>query len=195
MCEGSLAFLIPELGVYDASGQPPRRGGELLIGGAACYGVYRTKDGRFLSVGALEPKFWTAFNQAIGRPVDLSELVGGPEVQARVREEIQALLAQKTRDEWEAVFAGGGADGDHRIDACVEPVLSFDELHRHPQHAARGLFFRIGELEQVRTPLGRAEGHRAPPQLGEHTAQILDEAGFSADEIAALQQNGVTRRP
>ncbi len=59
MCEGALAFLIPELGSYDAAGTPPRRGGELLIGGAACYGVYRTKDGRFLSVGALEPKFWT----------------------------------------------------------------------------------------------------------------------------------------
>jgi crotonobetainyl-CoA:carnitine CoA-transferase CaiB-like acyl-CoA transferase len=78
MCEGALAFLIPELGNYDASGQPPRRGEELLNGGAACYGVYRTKDGRFLSVAT----------------------------QRQVRAEIQAILETKTRDEWEPLLVG-----------------------------------------------------------------------------------------
>jgi crotonobetainyl-CoA:carnitine CoA-transferase CaiB-like acyl-CoA transferase len=185
MCEGSLAFLIPELGNYDASGVPPRRGAELLNGGAACYGVYRTRDERFLTVGALEPKFWTAFNQALGRKVDLSELVAGPEEQARVRREIQAILETRTRDEWETVFAGS--------DACVEPVLGPDELAQHPQHAARGLFFTLDGLTQVRTPFGHAAGHRAPPRLGEHTDAILGEAGLPADEIAALRASAVTR--
>jgi crotonobetainyl-CoA:carnitine CoA-transferase CaiB-like acyl-CoA transferase len=185
MCEGSLAFLIPELGVADACGKLPQRGGELLIGGAASYQVYRTRDGRFLSVGALEPKFWSAFNAAIGRAVDLSELVAPAEAQARVRDEIQAVLATRTRDEWELVFAG--------CDACVEPVLAPDEIERHPQHVARELFFSIGDLKQVRTPLGRAAGHRAPPQLGEHTDAILAEAGYSAAEIAQLRAAGATR--
>ena len=104
------------------------RGGELLNGGAACYGVYRTKDGRFLSVGALEPKFWSAFNQAIGRPVDLSRAGRADEAsRQQVRAEIQAILATRTRDEWEQIFAGA--------DACVEPVLAADELAAHPQHA------------------------------------------------------------
>ena len=106
MCEGALAFAIPELGNFDAAGAPPKRGGELLIGGAASYGVYRTKDGRFLSVGALEPKFWAAFNTAIGRPVDMAELVAGEDEQARVRAEIQAILETKTRDEWEQILVG-----------------------------------------------------------------------------------------
>ncbi|HEY7954188.1 MAG TPA: CaiB/BaiF CoA-transferase family protein [Polyangia bacterium] len=185
MCEGALAFLLPDLGNLDATGVAPKRGGELLNGGAACYGVYRTKDGRFLSVGALEPKFYSAFNQAIGRPCDHSELVGGPKEQARVRGEIQAILETRTRDEWEEIFAG--------YDACVEPVLAPDELQRHPQHAARGLFFELDGLTQVRTPFGRAEGHHAPPALGQHSTEILLEAGLSAAEIDSLRASGVTR--
>jgi crotonobetainyl-CoA:carnitine CoA-transferase CaiB-like acyl-CoA transferase len=183
MCEGALAFMIPDLGNYDASGVPPRRGGEHLNGGSASYGVYRTRDGRFLSVGALEPKFWTAFNQGIGRPVDLSELIA-PD-QEKVRAEIQAKIGEKTRDEWEAVFAG--ADG------CVEPVLEPDEIEKHPQHVARKVFFNIGDLRQTRTPFGSAEGHRRPPQLGEHSDDILGEAGYSAADIAALRDKKIIR--
>ncbi|MGZ3405187.1 MAG: CaiB/BaiF CoA transferase family protein [Polyangia bacterium] len=184
MCEGALAFLIPELGNYDASGKPPKRGGELLIGGAASYGVYRTKDGRFLSVGALEPKFWAAFNQAIGRPVDLSELIGDDAAQQKVRAEIQAILETKTRDEWEQILVG---------DVCVEPVLSVDELAAHPQHRARGMFFEIDGLQQTRTPFGHVEGHRPPPTLGGDGAAILREAGFSDGDIDRLRQSGVTK--
>ena len=184
MCEGALAFMIPDLGNYDASGRPPKRGGELLNGGAASYGVYRTKDGRFLSVGALEPKFWTAFNQAIGRPVDLSELIGDEPAQQRARDEIQAILETKTRDEWEQILVG---------DVCVEPVLGADELQRHPQHRARGMFFDLDGLTQTRTPFGRAEGHRPPPSLGGDRDAILREAGFSDGDIEALKAAGATK--
>jgi len=184
MCEGALAFMIPDLGNYDASGKPPRRGGELLNGGAAASGVYRTKDGRFLSVGALEPKFWTAFNQAIGRPVDLSELIADEPTQQKVRGEIQAILETKTRDEWEAILTG---------DVCVEPVLGADELMQHPQHRARGIFFELDGLQQTRTPFGGAEGHRPPPSLGGDGPAILREAGFSDGDIEALKAGGVTK--
>jgi crotonobetainyl-CoA:carnitine CoA-transferase CaiB-like acyl-CoA transferase len=188
MCEGSLAFLLPDLVNMDLGVEVPTRGTGLLNGAAACYGIYRTSDGRFLAVGALEPKFWLAFNRAIGRAGDLAELVGPPEVQARVREEVQAILGSRTRDEWEATFAG--------VDACVEPVLALDELSRHPQHAARGLFFRVGQFAAVHTPVAVARGeagHTVPPRMGEHSGEILAEAGFAAGEIAALQQTGAVR--
>jgi crotonobetainyl-CoA:carnitine CoA-transferase CaiB-like acyl-CoA transferase len=184
MCEGALTFLIPDLGNVDA-GATPQRGDELLSGGAAGYSVYRTRDGRFLSVGPLEPKFWTAFNQALGRAGDLSELVAGKAEQARIRAELSALFATRTRDEWEAVFAGA--------DACVEPVLAIDELERHPQHRARQVFIQVGEHRMVRTPFGGVDGHRPPPQLGADGATILGEAGLTAAEIDRLRTLGVTR--
>jgi crotonobetainyl-CoA:carnitine CoA-transferase CaiB-like acyl-CoA transferase len=178
-----MALLAPEIGNLD-TGAHPTRGTESLNGGLACYGVYETADGKYLSVGALEPKFWVAFNEAIGRKSDMSELVLPPEGQARVRAEVQAILAGKTRAEWEAVFADK--------DACCEPVLELDELADHPLHRARRNFYRVaheqaGEVTQTRTPIGPPEAHTTAPRLGQHTDQVLAEYGFSGEEIAALR--------
>jgi alpha-methylacyl-CoA racemase len=183
MCEGSLALLAAELGSVAAGGEPPTRGRATLNGGLACYGVYRTADDRYISVGALEPKFWLAFNQAIGRKGDMSELIATPKIQQRVREEVQAVIATRTRDEWAAVFAAH--------DCCAEPVLEVDEIVRHPLHQARGVFSRApgpdgGEVMQVRSPLAAARADRAAPRLGEHSAAVLADYGFSPDEIHSL---------
>jgi crotonobetainyl-CoA:carnitine CoA-transferase CaiB-like acyl-CoA transferase len=179
MTEGALALLAPELGNADAAGTQPTRGTETLNGGLACYGVYRTKDGLHLSVGGLEPKFFLGFNEAIGRKGDLSELIAPPSEQARVRGEIQAILETKTRAEWEAIFA--------RTDVCCEPVLEASELAAHPLHQAREVFFRLDGALQVRTPVGEAKATRPAPKLGQHTAEVLGEFGFTPDEIAALR--------
>src|SRR4029079_16030274 len=125
-------------------------------------GVYRTKDDRYLSVGALEPKFWFAFNAAIGRKQDLSELAS-PGLQDRVREEVQEILATRTRDEWAEIFAAH--------DCCCEPVLEMDELPGHPRLRARELCTRApapgGEtVLQVRTPVAPARTDRPAPALG-----------------------------
>jgi crotonobetainyl-CoA:carnitine CoA-transferase CaiB-like acyl-CoA transferase len=178
MTEGSLALLIAELGNLEA-GARPTRGTESLSGGLACYGVYAAGDGKHLSVGALEPKFWLAFNDAIGRRGDLAELLAGPEVQERVRAEIAAILATRPRAEWLERFAGK--------DVCCEPVLELDELAAHPQHAARGLFFDLAGTRQLRTPVGAPAGRRPAPALGADTAEVLAEYGFSEEEIAALR--------
>jgi crotonobetainyl-CoA:carnitine CoA-transferase CaiB-like acyl-CoA transferase len=181
LTEGALALLIAELGNLDCGAQPTR-GTQSLNGGVACYGVYAAADGAYLSLGALEPKFWLAFNEAIGRRCDLGELFGGPEVQERVRAEIAAILATQPRDEWLRRFAGR--------DVCCEAVLELDELAEHPQHAARGLFFTIGASRQLRTPAGLPEGRQGAPALGQHTQEVLREHGFSDEEIAAITRQG-----
>jgi crotonobetainyl-CoA:carnitine CoA-transferase CaiB-like acyl-CoA transferase len=72
-------------------------------------------------------------------------------------------------------------------------VLEPQEIERHPQHVARKLFFDVDGLRQTRTPFGSADGHRRPPQLGEHSADILAEAGYSPTEISALREKRVIR--
>jgi len=182
MTEGALALLAAEIGNLDCGAQPSR-GVETLNGGLACYGIYRCKDDRFIAVGALEPKFWLGFNQAIGRKGSIAEIAGGPEVQARVRAEVQAIVEGKTRDEWVAVLAAH--------DGCAEPVLEVEELQTHPLHQARGVFFTIdggelGPILQVRTPVGQPASPTMPPRLGEQSREVLAEYGFTPDEIAAL---------
>jgi crotonobetainyl-CoA:carnitine CoA-transferase CaiB-like acyl-CoA transferase len=182
MTEGALALLIAELGNLDC-GARPTRGAETLNGALACYGVYRCKDDRYLSVGALEPKFWLAFNQAIGRNGSIAEIAGDAKVQDKVRAEIAAIVATRTRDEWLPILA--------QHDCCCEPVLELEELPAHPQHAARDVFFTIdggaiGPITQIRTPVGRPAHPTPPPKLGEQGRSVLADYGFSADEIAAL---------
>jgi len=186
MSESVFGFAVPALGDLAAAGDLPPRGGDLLTGGAACYGVYRTMDDRLLTVAPLEPKFWEVFCRTLGRACDPSELIASAEAQQRVREEIQAILSTKTRDEWTAIFAG--------VDACCEPVLAPEELADHPLH--RDAFI---ELDGARYPKsavahlgGRATHTRAPTQ-GQHSDEILREGGYTAAEIAALRSAGVTR--
>jgi crotonobetainyl-CoA:carnitine CoA-transferase CaiB-like acyl-CoA transferase len=183
MTEGSLALLATELGAIDAGAEVPTRGRTMLNGGLACYGVYETSDHRYLSIGPLEPKFWAAFCAAIGRDGDASELVAPAAVQDRVRDEIQAILATRPRDEWV-----------HRLataDCLCEPVLELDELADHPVHRDRGVFFDLelpsgDRTRHVRTPLGLPLRRDPAPRLGEHTRQVLTEYGLSDDEIEAL---------
>lgn len=183
MTEGALALVTAELGNLEC-GRHPTRGVETLNGGLACYGIYATADHRYLAVGALEPKFWIALNQAVGRAPNVSELIAPPADQARVRAELAAIFAQKPAAEWTAILA--------QHDCCVELVTELDELADHPLHVAREVFFTIdggpgvGPIRQVRTPLGTPRTPRPPPRQGEHTRDVLAEYGFSADDIAAL---------
>ncbi|MBV8756750.1 MAG: CoA transferase [Deltaproteobacteria bacterium] len=180
MTEGALALLAAELGNLDC-GARPTRGTETLNGGVACYGVYRTSDDRYLAVGALEPKFWIALNQALGRPANVGELVGD---QAKVRAALAEIFATKTADEWNALLA--------KHDCCVEIVHELAELPLHPLHSARGVFFEIdggdgvGRVLQVRTPVGVPANPTAPPRLGQHTREVLAEYGFSDAEITGI---------
>jgi len=133
MTEASMGFGILGLAAQLA-GKEQARGDEPLSGGLAGYGVYATKDGKAVALGALEPKFWMTFCGAVGLPVDGTSMVPGPH-QKDVRAQVAAIFAQRTRAEWEA-FAK-----DH--DVCLEPVLDPAELTSDAHLVARKAFVDV----------------------------------------------------
>jgi crotonobetainyl-CoA:carnitine CoA-transferase CaiB-like acyl-CoA transferase len=184
MTDGALSWLAVPLAQVHEQG-PIARGGHRLTGRYACYGVYECADGRYLSVGALEPKFWRALCEAIGRPdlVDVQYAEG--EEQERVRAELAAVVATRTRDEWAEALGG--------LDACCEPVLELEEVAAHPQVRARGMVVeRPTGLELAPAVRQTADWRRRdPPGLGADTAAVLAEAGVGAARLEELRAAGV----
>jgi alpha-methylacyl-CoA racemase len=147
-----------------------------LDGGLPSYGLYRTADDRWLALGALEPKFFLALCERLGLGDLTEEAYGGGEGAERVRATLRRTFASAPLATWQERLAG--------LDACVEPVLLAEEVVRDEHLRARGLFPGAGRLA---TPLHLGPGTAAPaPALGEHTRQVLLEAGLDLPEIDAL---------
>lgn len=182
MTEGSLAFATPMLAAA-AAGESVERSRGMLTGGIPAYNVYRTLDDRFLAVGSLEPKFWMGFVQAIGAPELVGEGHGSGEEAQTVQEKVQELIRQKTFEEWMSVFGS--------IDVCVEGVLTMQEVLESELHQVRERFFQLSGIHHTRTPLTPIDRqNQPPPELGEHTTEILQDAGFGADDIERFAEGG-----
>jgi alpha-methylacyl-CoA racemase len=184
MMDGAVSWLALAFAAR-GGGEEVRRGDQRLAGRYACYRVYRCGDGRFYSVAALEPKFWTTLCHAVGRRdlVD-QQFVEGAEGD-RVHRVMEELFASRTRDEWEEELAG--------LDACCEPVLELDEVASHPQVVARRLIATRGGVTEVRPAVELRDvwRGRAAPGLGEHTAEVLAELGLDAARCKELMGQGV----
>src|SRR5690606_21701767 len=121
----------------------------MLSGGLACYEVYETKDGRWLAVGALEPKFWAQFCRKIGKESLIDKLYAPAEKQDEMKQEIQKTIRQKTLEEWMDIFAG--------TDACVSPVLTLEEMVENPHVKERGMIQELEAGKYVANPIKLSE--------------------------------------
>ena len=195
MLDAVVSWLAPVAGaLFLQSGQNPARGGTPLTGSLPSYSVYATADGKYLAMSALEPHFWTAFCNALGR-----EDLFRRQFDASLIHELAALFAQRTRAEWLALL--GPAD------VCLEPVYGVDEVLQDPQARERGLVVEADPLDaagpvsapgppwRFGPPFQFVErGRGAPaPKLGQHTQEVLRQAGLGDEEIQELAQAKIIR--
>lgn len=180
MTDGS-AVLMGMMWGFRAMGRwSDERGTNLLDTAAHFYDTYETSDGKFISLGAIEPQFYAEFRKVTGlddakwdRQMDQAQWPA-------LKEELTTLFRTKTRDEWVALFQGH--------DICFAPVLGFDEAVAHPHNQARGTFVTAGGVTQPAPAPRYSLSETVPPRMaGERNdSAVLRELGFSDQDIAAL---------
>jgi crotonobetainyl-CoA:carnitine CoA-transferase CaiB-like acyl-CoA transferase len=193
MLDGSFLWNCMRWGKYLADGQIPCPGDDMLNHDFACYNLYETKDGRHMSLGALEPQFWRAFCGAVAHPEwDRADYIEPGAHQKVLTMEVAELFKERTQAEWVAHFS--------KHDCCCEPVLNLEEAQRDPQiHARRmvvdlmherwGTYRQLGIAPKFSGTPGTLRSHA--PELGEHTEAILTELGYAAAQIEELRRQGV----
>jgi alpha-methylacyl-CoA racemase len=190
MADGALSWLALIAAAYLADGVVPRRGDLDLAGALVCYRPYRCADG-WVTLGALEPKFWHAWCRGVEREDLVDQQFARPG--SATHREVEALFAQRTRQQWQ--------DFASEHDCCLEAVLELDEALASDHVRARDLVTELdqpGAQRPVRllglpVKLSRTPGdaNRGPgPALGEHTTEVLAALGYGDEEIRALLQSG-----
>ena len=195
MADGALSWLAMDAARVLAGGAAPGRGRAELAGGLLCYRPYRCADG-WVALGALEPKFWRAWCEGVGRPELVERQFDA--VGSDTHREVEAVFAGRTRAEWAAF------NDEH--DCCLEPVLGLDEALESELVRAREMVVEVDQpgadapvrllgtpVKLSRTP---ADPRRAGgPALGADTEAVLAEAGYAPEEIRALMEAGAIAGP
>ena len=195
MADGALSWLAMVAARFFADGEVPSRGGLELAGGLACYRPYACADG-WVTLGALEPRFWAAWCRGVGREDLVAEQFAAPGSDAHAA--VEAIFAARTRAEWDAFAA--------ERECCLEPVLDLDEALSSDLVRARQMVVGLDQpgvaspvrllgapVKLSRTP---ADCNRLPgPALGEHTEAVLRAAGYDDARIARLVESGAVAGP
>jgi alpha-methylacyl-CoA racemase len=193
MADGALSWLAMVAARHFAEGTVPHRGDVELAGSIVCYRPYACRDG-WVTLGALEPKFWQAWCRGVGREDLIEKQFEAPGSETHA--EVERIFLERTREEWRA-FAS-----EH--DCCLEPLLDLDEALDSELVRAREMVVELdqpgaGKVKQLNTPIkmSRTPGgvHAPGPVLGEHTDEVLAAAGYSEEDIAELKESGAVAGP
>ena len=186
MVDGVASLMTAIYGMHGAGIWTNERGTNVLDTGAHYYDVYETRDGKHISVGSIEAKFYEELLERSGLKNEELPRQNDRPSWPRMKERLKALFLTKTRDEWCKIMEG--------TDICFAPVLSMDEAPRHPHNQLRGTFVVQDDVTQPapaprfsRTP---SAIQRPPAVPGEHTEEALRDWGFSSTELEKLRNCG-----
>ena len=186
MVDGSASLMAYVYGGLAAGVWKNEREANTVDGGHWLYGIYRCRDGRFVSAAVGSAKQFRTFAAALELDPKVFAYEARCEDWPVLRERLAEVFARKARDEWVRDLAAH--------DACVQPVLDLEEAPRHPHLVARETFVEHGGVTQPAPAprFSRSPGkiRSAPPSNGEHSEAVLADWGFSSDEIESLQQRG-----
>lgn len=192
MMDGAISWLTINTGDFFVTGEPPGRQEFFLHGSYPCYNVYEAADG-YMTVGALEGKFWKRLCEIMGKPEYAKEQFS-EELRDEIFEWLRDTFKKKTRDEWMEVFEGE--------DCCVGPVLDLKEVSEDPQVKHREMMPEVddektGKRRTLGIPVKFSETpgriRRSAPFHGEHTVEVLQMLGCSDEEIRRLEEKEVVR--
>jgi crotonobetainyl-CoA:carnitine CoA-transferase CaiB-like acyl-CoA transferase len=192
MMDGIVAMLPFPASLLWGLGKTPRRGDTLLSGRFPCYSVYETKDGEYLSIGALEPRFWMELCRKLGREDYIPLQFDEGEKRGEVFRFLEKTFKEKTRDEW--------MEDLKDLDVCIGKVLHLDEAFKDPQVVQRRMVTEFtdekkGKMRLLSPPLKMSDTppdiRRAPAEFGEHTEEVLKEMGFKEEEVRQMKREGV----
>jgi len=186
MVEGAASLMSIFYGLTAAGSWKMERGSNLLDGGAPFYSVYETSDGLYISVAALENKFFAELARLVGLESRFVERQMDRSLWPELRARLAALFKTRTRAQWCELLEG--------TDACFAPVLSIEEAPGHAHNTQRGVFVELNGFSQPapapRFSRSRPEAPQAPPQIGADTLTVLEEVGFDRTAIDALRSAG-----
>ena len=187
MTDGSALLMNGVFGMMNTEHWVHERGSNMLDSGAHFYGTYETQDGKYISIGSIEPQFYALLLEKSGLDAinDLPRQMERAEWPA-VQMQLTEIFKTKTRDEWDEIMLG--------TDICYAPILDFNDAVNHPHNRSRDTFVTVDGIHQA-APAPRFS--RTPPETpasavspGAQTDDVLSQFGFDEGEIAALRDSG-----
>ncbi len=178
--------MLPVPAAHNFAGKPIEVSGKYALSGAyPFYSVYETSDSKFMTLGALEPKFWANFCRKVGRDDLIARQFDAEELREKLFEEVRAIFKSRTRAEWVEIMRDA--------DCCCEPVLSMSEAFEHAQTRAREMIRETASAKSAELGFSYKMSDTPPrsvthaPALGEHTEELLRQAGVDDGQLVELR--------